>query len=490
MLTFAGSAGGIANDSVSIFVGTESPAQSDVYLAGDDGDFEWYQAPSQTYPITDFQGQGAAAANGSTLQLGYNAQDVLTLTVTERDGTQVEWTVIAVPGEADEYTGELSAIVQPGGAATQYLENSSGQVTTIVAPAPPGVTCSPASAPATPGCRSLTIDYATATTATGTAQGQWGNYQGNISDITYNAANPLDPSSMQSIMVAGYQYDDTGLLREYYDPRVTGCSSAPCLPTMYSYNAVTGFLTENQDQNDYDYYRLASITPPGVNAWDFGYDAYGRLATVQRADPGGGTDTTTVIYNVPLSGTGLPGPNPLSAPESFEPGQNASYTSDGGYLGGTGSPPPPPPSSVPPVPPSPTPTTATATPPACRQPGTGRTPPLPTWTTTGTWSTPPVTGTGPGRSATPTTTRTCPDASPARSARRRSMNAATRPHTRAWTRMPPARAVRRASPCWAPPTPTAPQFPPNCSDHRPRPPGRARRLLRRHPVTVRHSVGR
>jgi hypothetical protein len=335
---FAGSAGGIANDSVSIFVGTESPAQSDVYLTGDDGDFEWYQAPSQTYPITDFQGQGAAATNGSTLQLGYNAQDVLTLTVTERDGTQVEWTVIAVPGEADEYTGELSAIVQPGGAATQYLENSSGQVTTIVAPAPPGVTCSPASAPATPGCRSLTIDYATATTATGTAQGQWGNYQGNISDITYNAANPTSPSSMQSITVAGYQYDDTGLLREYYDPRVTGCSSAPCLPTIYSYNAVTSFLTDNQDQNDYAYYRLASLTPPGVNAWDFGYDAYGRLATVQRADPGGGTDTTTVIYNVPLSGTGLPGPNPLSAPESFEPGQNASYTSDGGYLGGTGSP--------------------------------------------------------------------------------------------------------------------------------------------------------
>src|SRR5262249_51809657 len=70
------------------------------------------------------------------------------------------------------------------------------------------------------------------------------------------------------------------------------------------------------------------------------YDSKGRLATVSRADPNGGTDTTTVIYNVPITGgAGLPTTNPQAEGGSYQPGQYASYNpSTGEYSGGTGTP--------------------------------------------------------------------------------------------------------------------------------------------------------
>jgi RHS repeat-associated protein len=325
---FAQSQDSPAADSVSGSVVTGSAPSSSVWLQPPDATEEYYYASSDTYPIT-YTGYGEAAEDGSTLVLS-GASGPLTLT--ESDGTQIRWTLSdQSPGE---FTGELSEVIQPDGEATQYFENSQGEVTTIAAPAAPGITCGSA-APATPGCRSLTISYAGTTTATGTSSGQWGSYAGNISSISYNAANPSDPASMESIAIAAYEYDSTGYLREFYDPQITSCSAAPCLATTYSYTT-NSYTIDGQPT---PLTQLASITPPGLNAWNLGYDADARLATVSRADPNGGTDTTTVIYNVPVTGgTGLPTTNPQSQDNSYEPGQYVSYTLEGEYASGTGTP--------------------------------------------------------------------------------------------------------------------------------------------------------
>lgn len=320
-----------AADTVEGAVVSGSAPESSVWLTSPQDTVDYYTAMSATYPIT-YQGYGAAGEDGSTLVLS-GASGPLTLT--EKDGTKIVWTLSdQSSGDATEFTGEISQVIQPGGEATQYLENSAGEITTIVAPAAPGITCGSA-ATTTPGCRSLTIDYAGTTTATGTSPGQWGSYAGNISAIQYNAAAPSNPASMESVTVAAYEYDSDGYLREFYNPQITSCSAPPCLPTTYGYTTQTYQIDGQATQLT----QLTSITPPGLNAWDLGYDADARLAAVSRADPNGGTDTTTIIYNVPITGgAGLPTTSPVADENSYEPGQYESYTQSFIYTGGTGTP--------------------------------------------------------------------------------------------------------------------------------------------------------
>src|SRR5262249_44570822 len=131
-------------------------------------------ATNLTYPF-DYLGAGTDAVNGSAL----TQNNATTVTLTERNGTKVIW---ASPDGGT--TWRISQVVQPGGPTPRYYVAASSRIATTVPPAPAGVTCESA-APATPGCRSLTIDYATTTTATGTAPSQWGSYAGTINDIVY-----------------------------------------------------------------------------------------------------------------------------------------------------------------------------------------------------------------------------------------------------------------------------------------------------------------
>ncbi|MBI3687940.1 MAG: hypothetical protein HY241_11515 [Actinobacteria bacterium] len=104
-----------------------------------------------------------------------------------------------------------------------------------------------------------------------------------------------------SVDTACYGYDATGRLGHAWDPRdgTSGTGAhpvvcgAPVVATGYGYDAGTG--------------RLTTITPPGLAAWNVGYDATGRVATASRthdAAHGGGTETSTAVYNVTLSGDG------------------------------------------------------------------------------------------------------------------------------------------------------------------------------------------
>jgi RHS repeat-associated protein len=168
-----------------------------------------------------------------------------------------------------------SVVTVPGGSQTRPTQ----EVTAL-----PGVSCS--SAPlTTAGCRTLTFTYATSTTATGTSQSQWGDFQGQLKSISYTAYDP-STSAMNTAAVETYLYDSNGRLRAEYDPRL----SSP-LETTYAYDASN---------------RVSSVAPPGVNAWTINYNSSSQVTSTVRNNDPSGTETTTVIYGVPLSGSGAP----------------------------------------------------------------------------------------------------------------------------------------------------------------------------------------
>jgi RHS repeat-associated protein len=174
---------------------------------------------------------------------------------------------------------------------TNLLYDSSDRVQYAIAPAPSGVTCSPAAtALVTRGCRTLALVYATTTTATGNTSTTWGDYAGRLAHADLTAWDPAS-GSMTTTAVAQYLYADNGRLRAAWDPRV-----APALKTIYGYD-VAGHLT--------------SVAPPGKASYNLTYGTTtddpdtGRLKSVSRTGPNGAA-TSTVAYNVPLSGSGAP----------------------------------------------------------------------------------------------------------------------------------------------------------------------------------------
>jgi RHS repeat-associated protein len=148
------------------------------------------------------------------------------------------------------------------------------------------------------GCRDLSYTYATNTAARSDCPNSWGDFVGRLTTVSFSAYNvngdPNYGSGYQTILVARYCYDSSGLLRAVFDPRIT-----PHLITQYAYDAGN---------------RLTTITPPGLNAWTITYGTItsdpnpGRVLSVSRQDPTNGTATTTVAYNVPLTGAGAPYP--------------------------------------------------------------------------------------------------------------------------------------------------------------------------------------
>lgn len=172
-------------------------------------------------------------------------------------------------------TFAYSVVSVPGGTQTRPTQ----EVDALV-----GVSCT--SAPTTTaGCQTLTFAYASATTATGTSPSQWGDFQGQVKSISYTAYDPSS-TAMNTVAIEDYRYDSTGRLREEYDPRL----SSP-LPTTYDYDSAG---------------RLSALTPPALNAWAFNYNSSSQLTSTVRPNDPSGTETMTVIYGVPLTGTSAP----------------------------------------------------------------------------------------------------------------------------------------------------------------------------------------
>ncbi|MEV5973991.1 DNRLRE domain-containing protein [Streptomyces sp. NPDC051921] len=155
-----------------------------------------------------------------------------------------------------------------------------------------------AATPSAKGCRVLEYVYASATTATPTA---FGDVVGQVKQVRLWATDPGAPAATATA-VSQYAYDGQGRLREEWDPRIS-----PALKTAYGYDAAG---------------RVVTLTPAGQLPWTFEYGKAGNGAAAgdgmllavsrptlragSRDQQDGGKATTSVVYDVPLSGTTAP----------------------------------------------------------------------------------------------------------------------------------------------------------------------------------------
>ncbi|MEV6736237.1 DNRLRE domain-containing protein [Streptomyces sp. NPDC051104] len=152
-------------------------------------------------------------------------------------------------------------------------------------------------APSTKGCRVLEFVYADTTTATGSS---FGDYAGQVKAIKLWATDP-GASAATAETVTDYAYDSSGKLRQVWDPRIS-----PALKTQYTYDSDG---------------HVATLTKPGELPWTFTYGKAGSALTAGSgmllsasrpalaegsASTTSGTATTTVVYDVPLSGSSAP----------------------------------------------------------------------------------------------------------------------------------------------------------------------------------------
>ncbi|MFF3316209.1 DNRLRE domain-containing protein [Streptomyces sp. NPDC003035] len=154
-----------------------------------------------------------------------------------------------------------------------------------------------ASTPSTKGCRALEFVYATTTTASASA---FGDVAGQVKEIRgWSTAPGAETTTARSLQK--YRYDAAGQLRESYNPQIS-----PSLVTAYTYDAAG---------------RVTAVTPPGQLPWTFTYGKAGNAATagdgmllkasrsaLQQGtkDVVSGTASTSVVYDVPLTGTKAP----------------------------------------------------------------------------------------------------------------------------------------------------------------------------------------
>lgn len=276
-----------------------NPTQGYALLSDPTGTVSAYLATSTGYPYS-YIGIGDADDGSVLTQTSSTAAHI-----TETDGTTTYWTYASS-------AWQLLYVAEPGSGTsntTNYLYDSAGQVLDAIAGVP-GVSCTGAPF-STDGCRTLTLNYATSTTATGTSPSQWGNYYdatnhvGRLQNIQLTAWDP-SLGAMSTVTIAEYAYDSNGLLRGEWDPRIS-----PTLETTYSYG------TSN---------RLTTITPPGLNGDTINYDSAGRVASVQWTDPTNGTATQAVAYALPTTGSGAPIDMSSAATTSWGQSTDLPYT--------------------------------------------------------------------------------------------------------------------------------------------------------------------
>ena len=269
---------------------------------------------------------------GSTQAAGYslsvtraNSLDD-SFTLISSDGTQIQFEPPAAcgggsggtPGVFDVCTVTTPGTDSAGEQTTSYVYDSAGRPIQVFAQAPDSsITCNNTSFGA--GCRALYLYYNGDTTHSG---GTASCFNGMLCQLSYRYADNTGNVSWYDL--AAYAYNSYGQLASVTDLR-SG------LTTGYAYASSVG--------------PLASLTPPGQAAWQFGYTG-DQLQTVSRTHNGangGGTLTWGVSYNVPTSSTSLGLPDlsgdstgigawdqtdaPVTGTAIFGPGhQPASYT--------------------------------------------------------------------------------------------------------------------------------------------------------------------
>ena len=195
---------------------------------------------------------------------------------------------------------EISFQATPNSAQMVYEPKEHEGLVLMREIAPGPVECGVTTSIKTAGCRTLEFEYQPATKWNKQAN-SWEQRLGSIR--YYGPTKESAKTYNNSEVIAQYEYDGKARLIEEWDPRVS-----PALPEKYSYR------NELSDV-------LMSLTPPGQEPWQFDYyfDNYYknsaptgnpglRLKSVSRprAVEGKPTATTTVAYDVPLSGENAP----------------------------------------------------------------------------------------------------------------------------------------------------------------------------------------
>ncbi|MEU9981081.1 DNRLRE domain-containing protein [Streptomyces sp. NPDC050856] len=167
----------------------------------------------------------------------------------------------------------------------------------VIAPTSAANAATCTATPSTKGCRSLEFVYATNTTATATA---FGDVTGQVKEIRLWSTEP-GAATATSKAVQSYVYDTAGRLRQTWNPQIS-----PALKTEYGYDTAG---------------RVTSLTPAGELPWTFSYGQAGDAATAGAGmllktsrsglqqgskDVESGSASTSVVYDVPLTGTTAP----------------------------------------------------------------------------------------------------------------------------------------------------------------------------------------
>ncbi|MFE4826788.1 DNRLRE domain-containing protein [Streptomyces sp. NPDC056672] len=167
----------------------------------------------------------------------------------------------------------------------------------IIAPtsAVSAATCT--ATPSAKGCRSLEFVYAASTTATVL---NFADFAGQVKEIRLWSTEP-GAASATAKATQSYAYDTAGRLRQAWNPQIS-----PALKTEYTYDTAG---------------RVAGLAHAGELPWTFTYGRAGNSATagdgmllkmsrsgLQQGskDIESGTASTSVVYDVPLTGTAAP----------------------------------------------------------------------------------------------------------------------------------------------------------------------------------------
>ncbi|MDQ0784541.1 RHS repeat-associated protein [Streptomyces sp. B3I8] len=230
--------------------------------------------------------QGAFVSGDFTL----TDTDGAVITFAKATSSAVNWTVTSAL--ADGLANSTTAVISEAAGSSTVTRPKQ-----IIAATTATTIAACTATPATKGCRVLDFVYATSTTATASAVG---DYTGQVSSLRLWATAP-GASAATATTVARYAYDSDGRLREAWDPRIS-----PALKTAYAYDSAG---------------RVTSVTPPGQLPYTFSYGnaastpsaGEGMLLSVSRATltPGSasqtnGTATTSIVYDVPLTGASAP----------------------------------------------------------------------------------------------------------------------------------------------------------------------------------------
>jgi len=200
--------------------------------------------------------------------------------LTDPGGTR---TVFSSNGSSNEYLPISVAMTGGSGNKTRMIyqvEGAKRRLEKVIAPAAPGIECPDSGSSIIDGCRLLVFSYQNAKT--------WGAPESagmRLSKITYYASGHGGPWD-----VASYTYNAQGRLATARDPRLPATQQET-----YSYNS-NG--------------QISVLDPGALDPWTMQYSELagdggsGRLSSVSRATlvESKPTGTTTIAYNVPLSG--------------------------------------------------------------------------------------------------------------------------------------------------------------------------------------------